>query len=197
MSSANENNGTNSNGNNGANRPRAEWIARRKAENTDGNFSQMRYARNGVITEEMGYVAWQESGFDPLAESAARARGIVITNARGVFSRPIAEYVMMMILAVSRKLPGLLELQRERTWQPLEGTELRDVTVGIIPGDARVSLSSADARFHVRSLGPQFRRLGCRPTARGRSGPPDRDHSRPQVCPNPRPRLTATLRSGG
>ena len=38
----------------------------------------------------------------------------------------------MMILAVRRKLPGLLELQRERTWQPLEGGELRDVTVGIV-----------------------------------------------------------------
>ena len=28
------------------------------------------------LPEEMGYVAWQESGFDPLAESAARARGM-------------------------------------------------------------------------------------------------------------------------
>jgi phosphoglycerate dehydrogenase-like enzyme len=38
----------------------------------------------------------------------------------------------MMILAVSRRLPQLLELQRERTWQPLEGAELRDITVGIV-----------------------------------------------------------------
>src|SRR5207342_3701830 len=45
---------------------------------------------------------------------------------------PIAEYVLMMILSVSRRLPQLLELQRERTWQPLEGAELRDVTVGIV-----------------------------------------------------------------
>src|SRR5687767_15308154 len=37
-----------------------------------------------------------------------------------------------MILAVSRRLPQLLELQRERTWQPLESRELRDVTVGIV-----------------------------------------------------------------
>jgi phosphoglycerate dehydrogenase-like enzyme len=37
-----------------------------------------------------------------------------------------------MILAISRRLPQLLELQRERTWQPLEGAELRDVTVGIV-----------------------------------------------------------------
>ena len=34
-------------------RPRAEWIAQRKAENRDGNFSQMHYARKGLITEEM------------------------------------------------------------------------------------------------------------------------------------------------
>jgi phosphoglycerate dehydrogenase-like enzyme len=72
------------------------------------------------------------TGVERALTPAARERGIVITNARGVFSRPIAEYVLMMILAVSRRLPQLLELQRERTWQPLEGAELRDVTVGIV-----------------------------------------------------------------
>jgi phosphoglycerate dehydrogenase-like enzyme len=78
----------------------------------------------------------------------------VITNARGVFSRPIAEYVLMMILAVSRRLPGLLELQRERTWQPLEGVELRDVTVGI------VGLGSIG-----RAVGALATAFGCRVVA--------------------------------
>jgi phosphoglycerate dehydrogenase-like enzyme len=80
-------------------------------------------------------LAWAHSatsGVERALTPAARERGLVVTNARGVFSRPIAEYVLMMILAVSRRLPQLLELQRERTWQPLEGTELRDVTVGIV-----------------------------------------------------------------
>ncbi|HEY7736397.1 MAG TPA: D-2-hydroxyacid dehydrogenase [Candidatus Limnocylindrales bacterium] len=72
------------------------------------------------------------AGVERALTPAVRERGIVVTNARGVFSRPIAEYVMLMILAVSRRLPQLLELQRERTWQPLEGVELRDVTVGIV-----------------------------------------------------------------
>ena len=72
------------------------------------------------------------SGVEWTAAPVARERGLIVTNARGVFSRPIAEYVLMMILAISRRLPQLLELQRERTWQPLEGAELRDVTVGII-----------------------------------------------------------------
>ncbi len=80
-------------------------------------------------------LAWVHSataGVERVLTPASRQRGIVITNARGVFSRPIAEYVLLMILAVSRRLPQLLELQRERTWQPLEGAELRDVTVGIV-----------------------------------------------------------------
>jgi phosphoglycerate dehydrogenase-like enzyme len=55
---------------------------------------------------------------------------------------------------VSRKLPGLLELQRERTWQPLEGTELRDVTVGI------VGLGSIG-----RAVGALATAFGCRVVA--------------------------------
>ena len=72
------------------------------------------------------------AGVERVLTPASRDRGLTITNARGVFSRPIAEYVMLMILAVSRRLPQLLELQAERTWQPLESRELRDVTVGIV-----------------------------------------------------------------
>jgi phosphoglycerate dehydrogenase-like enzyme len=80
----------------------------------------------------LAWVHSATSGADRALTPASRERGLLVTNARGVFSRPIAEYVLMMILAVSRRLPQLLELQRERTWQPLEGSELRDVTVGIV-----------------------------------------------------------------
>ena len=81
------------------------------------------------------FLRWVHSataGVERVLTPASRSRGLVITNARGVFSRPIAEYVMLMILAVSRRLPQLMELQAERTWQPLEARELRDVTVGIV-----------------------------------------------------------------
>src|SRR5258708_38355538 len=42
---------------------RAEWIVRRKAEAArtgDWNMSQMHFARKGMITEEMAYVAQRE-----------------------------------------------------------------------------------------------------------------------------------------
>ena len=87
------------------------------------------------------------SGVERALTPAARARGMVVTNARGVFTRPIAEHVLMLILAISRRLPQLLELQRERTWQPIEGLELRELTVGIVGygsiGRAVASLAGA------------------------------------------------------
>ena len=72
------------------------------------------------------------AGIERVATSLVRSRELTVTNARGVFSRPIAEYVVMMSLAIARHLPQLLELQRERTWQPLRGRELSGMTVGIV-----------------------------------------------------------------
>lgn len=97
-----------------------------------GWLSSDAFDRLLVRAPGLSWVHSATTGVERALTPAARQRGIVITNARGVFSRPIAEYVLMMILAVSRRLPQLMELQRERTWQPLEGQELRDVTVGIV-----------------------------------------------------------------
>jgi phosphoglycerate dehydrogenase-like enzyme len=97
-----------------------------------GWLSSDAFDRLLVRAPHLAWVHSATSGVERALTPAALERGLVVTNARGVFSRPIAEYVLMMILAVSRRLPQLLELQRERTWQPLEGAELRDVTVGIV-----------------------------------------------------------------
>ena len=87
------------------------------------------------VVERAPSLRWVHSasaGVDRITTAALRDRRLTVTNARGVFSRPIAEYVVMMALAVSRRLPALLELQRERTWQPLRGREVGELTIGII-----------------------------------------------------------------
>ncbi len=62
-------------------RPRAEWLARRKAENRDGNFSQMHYARQGLVTEEMVYVSEREKIAPELVrDEVARGRLIIPAN---------------------------------------------------------------------------------------------------------------------
>src|SRR5262249_43018611 len=66
---------------NGAARRRAHWISQRKAENRDGNFSQMHYARKDVITEEMDYVAHREKLTPQLVrDEVARGRMILPAN---------------------------------------------------------------------------------------------------------------------
>ena len=131
----------------------------------DGPLEDVEVMLRGWLTSEafdrllvraprLTWVHSATSGVERALTPAARERGLVVTNARGVFSRPIAEYVLMMILAVSRRLPQLLELQRERTWQPLEGAELRDVTVGI------VGLGSIG-----RAVGALATAFGCRVVA--------------------------------
>ncbi len=97
-----------------------------------GRFPAELFDRILTRAPHLRWVHSATAGVERVLTPSSRARHLVITNARGVFSRPIAEYVLMMILAASRRLPSLLELQAERTWQPLESRELRDVTVGIV-----------------------------------------------------------------
>ena len=55
-------------------------------------------------------------GHFPLADLAAR--GVVVTNSRGIQSVPIAEHVMACLLALARRLPQTLRDQQERAWRP-------------------------------------------------------------------------------
>src|SRR5271157_2063004 len=74
-------NDANGNGLGAVLKPRAEWLTKRKAENTDGNFSQMHYARHGVVTEEMEYVARREKiAAELVRDEVAGGRMIIPAN---------------------------------------------------------------------------------------------------------------------
>jgi len=111
------------------------------------------YERLLARAPDLSWVHSAAAGIERLLTPAGQARGLTITNGRGVFSRPIAEYVVMMVLAVNRRLPQLLELAAERTWQPLEGRELRDTTLGIIGfGSIGRAVAELAAPFEPRIL---------------------------------------------
>ena len=75
-------------------RPRAESIARRRAEaakSGDENFSQMHHARNGLITEEMEYVARRERISSELVrDEVARGKMIIPANVNHPELEPMA-----------------------------------------------------------------------------------------------------------
>jgi phosphoglycerate dehydrogenase-like enzyme len=116
------------------------------------------------------------SGVERALTPAALARDVLVTNARGVFSRPIAEHVLMVVLAISRQLPDLLELQRERTWQPLEGRELRELTIGIVGyGSLGRSVASLASAFGARVVAMRRRPSESEAVRDASDPPPDDD----------------------
>ncbi|MFF7237338.1 D-2-hydroxyacid dehydrogenase [Streptomyces collinus] len=66
------------------------------------------------------WVHTASAGVDHLMCPELAVSDTVVTNARGVFDQPIAEYVAALVLAVAKDLPRTLELQRERTWRHRE-----------------------------------------------------------------------------
>lgn len=105
------------------------------------------------------------AGVDTLLFDALRSSEVVVTNARGVFDRPIAEFVLGSILAFAKGMHRSHDLQRARTWQHREtltvsGTRAMVVGTGAIGREI--------ARL-LRAVGMQVRGAG----RTAREGDPD------------------------
>ncbi|MDT0396810.1 MULTISPECIES: D-2-hydroxyacid dehydrogenase [Streptomyces] len=88
------------------------------------------------------WVHTASAGVDHLLCPELAVSDTVVTNARGIFDRPIAEYVAALVLALAKDLPRTLALQRERTWRHRESRKVagtRAVVVGSGPIGRAVS----------------------------------------------------------
>ncbi|MET7934974.1 D-2-hydroxyacid dehydrogenase [Streptomyces sp. NPDC005322] len=82
------------------------------------------------------WVHTASAGVDRLLSPELTASDTVLTNARGVFEQPIAEYVAGLVIAMAKDFRGSWELQRQRRWQHRETMRLagsRAVVVGAGP----------------------------------------------------------------
>ncbi|MFF3750088.1 D-2-hydroxyacid dehydrogenase [Streptomyces sp. NPDC002018] len=82
------------------------------------------------------WVHTASAGVDRLLCPELIGSDTVVTNARGIFEEPIAEYVAGLVLAMAKDLPGTLELQRQRRWrhrEALQVTGSRAVVIGAGP----------------------------------------------------------------
>jgi len=68
---------------------RSEWVAARE-DNGDENFSQMHYAREGIVTEEMAFVAARENVEAEFVRSeVAAGRAVIPANRRHLELEPV------------------------------------------------------------------------------------------------------------
>jgi phosphoglycerate dehydrogenase-like enzyme len=87
--------------------------------------------------DRLRWVHIAAAGVDPLMFPDLVRSPVVVTNSRGIFDRPIAEYVLGLILAFAKDLPGTLDLQRERLWRHRE-TERIDQQRALVVGTGSI-----------------------------------------------------------
>nr|WP_237751275.1 D-2-hydroxyacid dehydrogenase [Streptomyces sp. AA0539] len=83
-----------------------------------------------------GWVHTASAGVDRLLFPELLSAPTIMTNARGVFDRPIAEYVAGLVLAMAKDFHGSWKLQQERRWRHRETFKVygsRAVIVGSGP----------------------------------------------------------------
>ncbi|WP_236863177.1 D-2-hydroxyacid dehydrogenase [Brevibacterium daeguense] len=115
---------------------------------------------------DLRWIHAASAGVDTLMFPALRESDIVLTNARGIFDRPIAEFVLAFILLFAKDMPESLELQAQRTWHRREteniaGTRALVVGTGSIGREiarllVAVGIEVRGAGSYARSNDPVF-----------------------------------------
>lgn len=72
------------------------------------------------------------TGMNSVDTEAAKRHNIIVTNCPGVNANPVAEHVIMLILAALRDLPRMNSMTREGRWKNLNFHEITGKTVGIL-----------------------------------------------------------------
>jgi phosphoglycerate dehydrogenase-like enzyme len=111
------------------------------------------------VWADAGSLEWihvAAAGVDTLLFDELAASDVVVTNARGVFDRPIAEFVLASILAQLKQLHVSRDLQRERVWRHRE-TETLATQRALVVGTGAIGREIGRV---LRSLGVQVRGAG-------------------------------------
>ncbi|GAA4690203.1 D-2-hydroxyacid dehydrogenase [Pseudonocardia yuanmonensis] len=83
-------------------------------------------------TDAVRWVHTASAGVDKVTFPEILEHPAQITNARGVFDRPIAEYVTGVVLAFAKDLPTTLRLQARREWRHRETSTVRGRTAVVV-----------------------------------------------------------------
>jgi len=82
------------------------------------------------------------AGVDRVLTPQIAASEVTVTNSGGVFDRSMAEYVLGLVLAFAKDLPGTLARQRDHRWQHRE-TETLDGRTAVVVGVGPIGRTTA------------------------------------------------------
>jgi phosphoglycerate dehydrogenase-like enzyme len=112
-------------------------------------------------SDRLKWFHYSSTGVEHLPLALFRERGVLFTNGAGLYSQPIAEHVVMCVLAARLNLLGILRAQAASTWLPeAESDQELDGSVALILGYGELG----------RAVATRLRALGVTVLASRRSG---------------------------
>ncbi len=101
------------------------------------------------------------AGVNAVMSPQVRESDVVVTNSRGIFEEPIAEYVLAQVLSFAKDLPGSLRLQQQHRWEHRESERVagtRALVVGTGPIGRAIARLLRAAGVEVHGSGRRSRR---------------------------------------
>ena len=94
------------------------------------------------------------TGVDNIADRPALRDDVIVTNIHGVHGAPMSEAAMLLMLALSRKLPRSLENKSQHKWDNWPSRLLSEKTVGILGmGSIAEAMAPRFKAFNMTVLG--------------------------------------------
>lgn len=102
---------------------------------------------------QLKWVQTGSAGVEKLLFPALAQSPVVLTNSRGLYAEPLAEFVLFCVLCFAKNFGFLERSRRERRWQRYQTKELLGATLGIVGfgGTGRATARLAKA-FGMRVL---------------------------------------------
>src|SRR5262249_4916574 len=124
-----------------------------------------------TAAKKLKWIHSTAAGVAQLTYPELRDSGILVTNPRGIFSKPMAEQTVGMMLALARNFPDSTRYQDKCVWgqsqiwdKPEQLTELNGKTLLIVGyGSIGIELAKRAKAFEMRVIG--VTRTGCADTA--------------------------------
>ena len=101
------------------------------------DFLSTSVPRAWPYADRLRWVHIASAGVDPLMFPELVDSPAVLTNSRGIFDRPIAEYVLGLILVFAKDIRETLDLQRKRAWRHRD-TERIDGQTALVVGTGSI-----------------------------------------------------------
>ena len=107
------------------------------------------------LFENLRYVQLTSAGFDRVPLEEMQKRGIVVNNARGVYSAPMAEFALCGVLQLYKQAAVFADNQRKHCWEKVRNLqELTDKTVCVVGcGSVGQACAKRFAAFECNVIG--------------------------------------------